>query len=42
VCEAQRCLDEDIIFAAVLTLQGQVATAGLTKDRLSLQWRDAA
>ena len=42
VREAQRCLDEDIIFAAVLTLQGQVATAGLTKDRLSLQWRDAA
>ena len=42
VCKAQRCLDDSIIFAAVLSLQGQVATAGLTQDRLSLQWPDAA
>ena len=40
--EAQRCLDEEIIFAAVLCLQGQVATAGLVSHPLSLQWRDAA
>lgn len=41
VRETQRCLDDEIIFAAVLSLQGQVTAAGLVYPS-SLQWRDAA
>lgn len=41
VREAQRCLDDALVFAAVLSLQGQVAAAGPVHP-LSLQWRDAA